>query len=92
MIDKELFKSVSEKVADLDKKAYEISGLEDFLAQTSGMCTVRVNGKYTFQVPATLLTDYFFAKKTELEGEVATIEAQIKTEIPDLEAKVKDKG
>lgn len=89
MIDKELFKSVSDKVTDLDKKTYEISGLEDFLAQTSGMCTVRVNGRYTFQVPASLLTDYFSAKKTELEAEVATVTTQIDLEVAELGKKNK---
>lgn len=91
MIDKELFLRVQGKVSNLDKKNYEISGLEDFLLQTSGICTVRVNGKYTFQVPASLLTDYFSAKKVELEGETAMLEAEIKSEIPELEKKVKPK-
>lgn len=88
MIDKDKFKLIQEKVTDLEKKAYEVSGLNDFLAQTSGMCTVRVNGQYTFQVPATLLTDYFSTRKTEIEGEMSTLEAEIKAELPELDKKV----
>ena len=89
MIDNAKFKEIQERVSSVEKKAYEVSGLQDFVTQTSGMCTVRVNGRYTFQVPASLLTDYFSAKKAELEGEISTLETAIKAEIPVLDKKVK---
>lgn len=89
MIDKDKFKRLQDKVADHDKKRYEVSGLEDFLANTSGLCTVRVNGRYTFEVPASLLTDYFSEKKTELEAELASVASDIEAEVAELGKKVK---
>ena len=89
MIDHTKFKEIQDKVSSVEKKNYEISGLADFLKQTSGDCTVRVNGRYTFTIPASLLTDYFSAKKAELEGEITTLEAEIKAEVPSLEKKSK---
>lgn len=89
MIDKTTLDVLQKKVSDRDTKVREVSGLDDFLTQTTGICTVRVDGRYTFQIPASVLTSYFTAKKAELQAEIATLDAEAEAAVADLGKKVK---